>query len=83
MACYILNPRYRLRGWEKLPFALFDAATRKADFYQKPQFQLLMRCDGIQGIDLDSLPEDLRLWLAQLEADGIIAPSSPGDLLLP
>ncbi|MDO4532444.1 MAG: radical SAM protein [Coriobacteriia bacterium] len=42
-----------------------------------------MRCDGIQGIDLDSLPEDQRLWLEQLEADGIIAPSSPGDLLFP
>lgn len=30
---YLLNPRYRLRGWDLLPFGLFDAAARRADFY--------------------------------------------------
>ena len=57
MARYILNPRYALRGWQGLPFALWDNAARRADFYPKEQFLLLARCDGMGDIDFNALPE--------------------------
>ena len=83
MARYVLSPRYRLRGWDLLPFALFDAATRRAEFYHKEQFRLLMCCDGLQEIDLGAPPEEERGWLEHLEADNVILTCGPGAMLLP
>ena len=83
MARFVLNERYVLRGWDKLPFALVDTATAEADFFHKDQFLLLMRCDGIQDIDLDALPKDQRAWLESLEEKQVILPCDTGTMLLP
>lgn len=80
---YVLDERYRLRGWEKLPFALFDSVTRRTEFYDKNQFMLLMRCDGVQEVDEEALPEAQRQWLARLEREGVISRCGPGAMLLP
>ena len=80
---FVLDERYRLRGWEKLPFALFDSVTRRTEFYDKNQFMLLMRCDGVQEVDEEALPEAQRKWLARLEREGVISRCGPGAMLLP
>ena len=80
---YILNERFRLRGWEKLPFAVFDSMTCRSEFFQKDQFLLLMRCDGVQEVDEEALPEEQRKWLAHLERDGVISQCGSGSMLLP
>ncbi len=80
---YLLNPRYRLRGWDKLPFGIYDAARHKCDFYGREQFKLLMRCDGLQEVDLDALPEDQRMWFERVVDEGIIAKCKPGAIIEP
>ena len=83
MARYILNPRYALRGWQGLPFALWDDAARRADFYPKEQFLLLARCDGMGDIDLDALPEEQCAWLSRMVDAGIIRSCETPAVLRP
>ena len=47
MTRFILDERYALRGWDKLPFALVDSANGRAEFFREEQFMLLMDCDGL------------------------------------
>ena len=80
---YLLSPRYCLRGWDKLPFGLYDTARYKCDFFSKEQFKLIMRCDGMQDIDLEDLPEEQRTWLSRMEQEGFIAECGPGAMIEP
>lgn len=81
MARYLLSPRYVLRGWKKLPFGLYDTAAHSCDFYNKEQFKLLMRCDGMQQVDGDTLPQEQRAWLDVLVERGVVSPCD-GDAML-
>ena len=80
---YILNRSFRLRGWYKLPMGLFDARQKKAVFFLKRQYLLLLKCDGAHDIALEDLEEEDRFFLKKLEEDGVIHPALIGDLLLP
>ena len=41
----ILDKRYRLRGWYKLPYGVYDAVEHEARFLDRRFFDLLMKCD--------------------------------------
>lgn len=44
---YILDERFCLRGWERVPFAVLEALTKQTAFVPKEQFVQLMRCDAM------------------------------------
>lgn len=72
---YILDRRYRLRGWYKLPYGLFDTFKKTAKFYEADEYRLILKCDGVSGIDTDALDEKSRSFLQSLEKEGIIHPA--------
>ncbi len=54
---YILNRRFRLRGWKNKLGGLYDSETRRVKFIDKNYYILLMKCDGAHDIDVESLHE--------------------------
>ncbi len=72
MTRYILEPRYRLRGWEGLPFALYDNERKHPEFLEREPFALLVRCDGMEDIDEEALSERERAYLQKMETEKII-----------
>ena len=60
---YILNERYRLRGWQKVPFAVFDTMTKRPVFLDKERFALIAKCNGFRSINRDELPEQMQALL--------------------
>ncbi|MBO4365758.1 MAG: radical SAM protein, partial [Eggerthellaceae bacterium] len=80
---YVLNKRYRFRGWQKARTGLFDRTHKRATFLEKEKYQLLLQCDGAHDLDLAKLPEEHRSFLEeQLEKD-IVHPAEPMEYLLP
>lgn len=72
MTRYVLDDRYGLRGWQGLPFVLWDRIAKSPDFLPKEAFLALLRCDGIEDIDVQALPEDQQAHLAYMTQKGII-----------
>lgn len=80
---YILNERYRLRGWYKLPTGLYDTEMKKAVFPDRETYLLLLRCDGVHEIDPEALSEKEKKGLAELERDGVVRPARIWEILKP
>ncbi|MBQ9251292.1 MAG: radical SAM protein [Clostridia bacterium] len=79
----MIDPRYRLRGWHKLPTGLYDAQKHEAQFFAPDLYKLLLKCDAAHDIDPDTLPEKQRKFLEKLQAEHIIHPAGWLDFLLP
>jgi radical SAM protein with 4Fe4S-binding SPASM domain len=73
-----LNKDYALRGWQKLPFALFTPHHR-VTFLNRDNFEALRYCDG--EIGLEHIPTRLHPLIEELAAGGVISASAPGDRL--
>ena len=69
---YRLNERFRLRGWEKLPYALTEPKTGRAFFISAKEMDALRLCNGRIDLSLAFIPEDIRKMLPELEKGGII-----------
>ena len=80
---YILNERYRLRGWQKVPYAIFDTTTKSPVFLDKERFSLLAKCDGFHSIKRETLSEKLQRFLDDSLKNEIIREATFGDMLLP
>lgn len=80
---YILDERYRLRGWLKAPAGLFDTKSRSVRFLRKPQFLLLIRCDGAHDLEAGELSAADREYLDKLLADGVVRPAGFAEFLKP
>ena len=80
---YILDRRYRLRGWHKLPTGLYDTRQYEAQFFAPESYRLLLHCDGDHEIDIDELPDKQKELMEGLLAKGVIRPSGWLDFLLP
>ena len=76
---YILDERYALRGWQKLPFALVDRRIGRTTFLPKADMALLLDMDG--RTDQAGASEERKQALKKLEEDGIIHPCEPGTKL--
>ncbi len=76
---YILNERYALRGWKKLPFALLDRRSGQAAFFKKEDMELLLDMDG--QTDMAGASEQRKKALKKLEEEGVIRPCEPGTKL--
>lgn len=81
MTRYILNDRYRFRGWYKLPAGLFDTYRKEAFFPDNESYLLLLKCDGAHDLEFDSLSEKEKEAIAGFEKDGVIRPALPGEFL--
>ena len=78
---YILNERYALRGWEKLPYAVTDSRTGQAHFISAQEMDALKLCSGKIETDLPLIPQELRNMLPVLEKNGIIRPAAEGETI--
>ena len=48
---YLLDRRYRFRGWHGAPYGIYDTKARSALFFDEALYRLLMRCDAAQEIE--------------------------------
>ena len=80
---YRLNERFRLRGWEKLPYALTEPKTGRAFFISAKEMDALRLCNGRIDLSLAFIPEDIRKMLPELEKGGIIEACAYGEGILP
>lgn len=81
MTHYILNPKFALRGWLDVPYALRDLDTGGTAALDANTFHALAFCTG--GIDADSplvLPAH-RTIIKMLAQSGIVRPAAPGETL--
>ena len=78
---YILDRRYRLRGWYKLPCGVYDTENFEAHFLDRHYYDLLMRCDAAHDIDMDSLNEQEAGFLQDMLDTGVVRPARDLDFL--
>ena len=69
---YILDARYRFRGWQGMPCGIYDTWTRKAAFFNHRLYELIMKCDAAHPLDPDTLEEEERSFFRQQEREGDI-----------
>ncbi|MBR2835761.1 MAG: radical SAM protein [Coriobacteriales bacterium] len=80
---YILNGRYRFRGWKKAQTGVYDAATKTAKFLNKKQYLMLLRCDGAHDLDEQDLSEEDKKFFEELLNSEVIRPARLMELLHP
>lgn len=80
---YILNKRYRLRGWKNKLGGVYDTEKKKVNFLDRDYFLLLMKCDGAHDIDYDSLHEYKKGFIDDFLKEGVIRPAGFLDFLSP
>lgn len=80
---YVLDKRFRLRGWKKVPYALFDTEAKEPVFIDKKKFSLISKCDGVRYMDPDKLPEYEKKLLLSLLKHGIVREAGFGESLSP
>ncbi len=80
---YILDRRYRLRGWENIHTALYDTLRKEPRFLPKEPFILLMRCDGAHDLDEKQFSEKNRKFFEEIKKLGVVRPAGLLDFLSP
>lgn len=78
---YILDERYRLRGWQNAHTGIYDTAMKTPRFFPKDLFLLLMRCDGAHDLDESRLSEREKKLLADVKKAGMIRPAGFAEFL--
>ena len=77
---YILNERYILRGWQRLPYGVMNNGTKEVQFVKKEFFDFLLKCDGRMEIPEIQNPE-LKKYVGKHLEDGVIRPARRTDFL--
>ena len=80
---YILENRFRLRGWKNKLGGLYDSEVGKVFFIDKERYLLLMKCDGAHDIDPESLTEKQRKALDDAVKEGVIREAKFLEFLSP
>lgn len=80
---YILDKRWRLRGWVGDPCGVYDTEDHSAHFLPPELFRLVARCDAVQELNPETLAPRERESLRRLEDEKVIRPASRWDFLLP
>lgn len=80
---YILDARYRLRGWHGAPAGIYDTKQHRATFVDQALYRLLLHCDAVHDIASDALTDRESSFLERLRAEGVIRPAGTWDFLLP
>ena len=83
MHYYLLDKRYRLCGWERLPYAVIDRKWAKASFIDREVFDALRLCNGQVDLSLPLISEGIRAKVRELEQEGIVKACKKGEALSP
>lgn len=76
---YVLDERFVLRGWNKLPYALLDQHINRAIFVNRDEFKLLLQLNGKQDIDEILKDEAKKKIIDILESENAIHKAEPGE----
>ena len=80
---YILDKRYRFRGWYRLPYGIYDTWEHKAKFLPPDLYDLVLQCDAGHELDPEHFSDREKRLLGELESSGMIRPAGWLDFLLP
>nr|MCR5626789.1 radical SAM protein [Lachnospiraceae bacterium] len=83
MRRYILDSRYWLRGWYKLPTCVYDTVTQKALFQSRENYALILKCNAQHDFDEDNLSDKENDVLNKLLEEKVIRPAGKWDMLAP
>ena len=78
---YLLNERYRLCGWEKLPYAIIDRKYGRAQFVNKFILDTLEMCNGKIDFSIPIITDDQRKLVEQLVKEGVVSECEKGSEL--
>lgn len=69
---YILDERYLLRGWDKLPYCLIERNNNSPNFVNHQTFEALSLCDGTINVSLPLITEETREIIKKLEEEHVV-----------
>jgi len=75
----ILNKNIALRSWWLVPYAFYRKNTLKAEGLKKEEFELLLKCDGVQEIPEDEATQEI---VTRLIMRGLVEPCKKGEVAL-
>ena len=76
-----LKERYRLRGWERLPYAIQDVAAGGVVFLGEKAFQAASFCNGLVDVTSPLLLPEHRQAVALLKEQGVVEECAFGERL--
>ena len=80
---YILDKKYRLCGWDRLPYVVVDKEKASAHFISREEMDALTLCDGQVDLSLPLIPESTRVLIKKFEERGVVRPCAAGETLSP
>jgi len=80
---YILDERFRLRGWQGRPTGLYDTKRKEPLFLRKSQYLQLMYCDGAHDLDETLLSEEEKKFIDEAKRRQVIRPAEFAEFLKP
>jgi radical SAM protein with 4Fe4S-binding SPASM domain len=72
---YILDKKFKLRGWADKPTGLLSIEHDEPIFLPKDKYLLILKCDGAHEIDVDSLNPEEKQFLESGIKEGAVRPS--------
>ncbi|MBQ9007491.1 MAG: radical SAM protein [Atopobiaceae bacterium] len=78
---YILDKRFRLRGWDRLPNGVVDRERLDAHFVDALTMEALRLCDGSVDLDLPLVPAAIREVAGRLAELGVVHEARDGETL--
>ena len=79
---YILDKRYRFRGWHGAPCGIYDTYTHEAKFLPPDLYRLFLQFDADHEIDPENLETKAKRAVEQAEKEGLIRRAGLFDFLL-
>lgn len=79
---YILDKRYRFRGWYGAPCGIYDTCTHEARFLPPELYKVFLQFDADHEIDPEKLESKARQAVGQAEKEGVIRKAGMFDFLL-
>lgn len=76
---YKLTKNFRLRGWDKLPYALWERPSNQVHFLNKAYFETLTMCNGLVDFDSVFANDENRTIAAELQKKGVLSVCEFGD----
>ena len=80
---YMLDRDFRLCGYSRLPTGLLHVPSGKVSFFGKQDYLTILHCDGTDSFDPDTMTQEEKTLLHDLEEKGVIRPAAVGEFLLP
>lgn len=76
---YRLKNEYILRGWEKLPYAVVDTRTGKAEFLTSQKMKAVELCDGNIDVSMPFISDKTRALIFEFQQNGFVEQCKEGE----